>query len=156
MDAKEAYNKLAILCSRKEYCVSDMQKKMQSWKLGSKQESQIIAQLITEKYIDETRFAEAFVKDKFRFNKWGKYKIKFQLKQKNIAQELIDSSIEIITDDEYFEMIEELLISKNKSIKAKTEYERRGKLLRFMTQRGFEIDAVNIKLDALVSDSLNQ
>jgi len=150
VNPKEAFNKLAILCSKKEYCISDMQKKMQYWKLNSKQETQIIAQLIDEKYIDEKRFTEAFVKDKFRFNKWGKYKISFQLKQKGINQELIESALEIITETDYFEIIEELLISKNKSIKAQTEYERRGKLLRFMAQRGFEIDAVNIKLDSLI------
>ena len=152
MNTKESYHKLAVLCSRKEYCISDLQKKMQFWKLSANQENEIIEQLVSEKYVDEVRFTNAFVKDKFRFNKWGKQKISYHLKQKRISQELITNTLDEISKEDYFETIAQLLSSKNKNLKAKDLYDRRAKLLRFMAQRGFEFEAVNIKLDDLFID----
>ena len=152
MDKKEAYHKLAMLCSRKEYCISDLHKKFRFWELSSTQENEIIKQLISEKYVDEERYTEAFVKDKFRFNKWGKQKISYHLKQKQVPQECIDTAIANISDEDYFQTIEQLLQSKNKNVKAKDLYDRRAKLFRFMAQRGFGLDAVNMKLDDLLSE----
>ena len=146
---KEALGKMAMMCSRKEYCRWDVSKKMQNWKLSPEDKEKIIAQLISEKYIDEQRFTEAFVKDKFLFNKWGKHKIKFQLKQKQISEEHIDNALDNISEEDYLETIEQLILSKKKSVKAQSNYEQRGKLIRFMAQRGFELDSVNSVLSDL-------
>lgn len=140
---EEAFVKLAHLCSRKEYCIADVKSKMKYWHLSTSDQDAIVAQLIQEKYIDERRFSEAYVRDKFVFNKWGKYKIAFQLKQKQIDQNIIDDALEQISDEDYFETIQVLAQSKIKQIKAKTEYERNNKLLRFLVQRGFEVEPAN-------------
>jgi len=152
MDTKEAYQKLSLMCSRKEYCSFDMRKKMQLWKLTESQEQSIIDRLFEERYLSEERFTEAFVKDKFRFNKWGKQKIKFQLKQKQIPEEAIELALEQISEEDYIETMQELIASKVKSVKAKTEYERNGKLIRFMVQRGYGISEVNTILEQMKSD----
>ena len=137
------------MCSRKEYCISDLKKKMLNWILSPEQKEDIISNLLQENYIDESRFVKAFVKDKFRFNKWGKIKIVYQLKQKQIASSNIAKALEDISEKDYKELINELLVSKNRNLKAKDSYERKAKLLRFMTQRGFEFELVNNGIDDL-------
>lgn len=152
MDPKEAYRKLTLLCSRKEYCSFDLRKKMQLWKLSESQEQVIIDQLFEERYLSEERFTEAFVKDKFRFNKWGRQKIKFHLKQKQIPEVAIEAALELIDEEDYKTTISELIRSKVKSIKAQSEYEKNGKLIRFMVQRGFGISEVNQVLEQMKTE----
>jgi len=149
MDIKEVYLKLSMLCSRKEYCISDVEKKLDIWKIGEEKQGQIIKDLIAEKFIDETRFVEAFVKDKFRFNRWGRNKIRYHLKQKRISDNLINKALDSIQEIDYQKVVKELLITKNRNLKAKDNYERKTKLIRFMVQRGFEYDALNNEIDDL-------
>jgi regulatory protein len=146
---EEAYHKLALLCSRKEYCISEIRNKMQYWHLSQTDQNAIVNQLIEEKYIDETRYTEAYVRDKFIFNKWGKYKIRFQLKQKQVNPNLIEDALEQISDEDYTETIQALIQSKIRQVKAKNDYERKNKLLRFLVQRGFEMEPSNKVLDTL-------
>jgi len=152
MQTKEVFNKLALLCSRKEYCSYDLSQKMRKWEISEEIQEKIIEDLKKEKYLDEKRFSEAFVKDKFRFNKWGKQKIKYQLRQKRISEFNIENAFEQITDEDYVDMIDTLLITKNKSVKAKNSYEQKNKLLRFMTQRGFEIEDVLKQIEKILLD----
>ncbi len=116
---------------------------MQYWHLSTADQEAIIDQLIHEKFIDEARFAQAYVKDKFVFNKWGKYKISFQLKLKKVPQNLIEDALNQIEEESYKTTIQELAQSKLKQIKGKTSYEKKAKLVRFLVQRGFEMEAVN-------------
>ena len=73
-DQITAYNKAAFLCSRSEHCSFDIQDKLMLWGLSSEDALLVISKLIEEKYLDDERFARAYVKDKFRFNHWGKQK----------------------------------------------------------------------------------
>jgi regulatory protein len=122
---------------------------MQYWHLSQTDQNAIVNQLIEEKYIDETRYTEAYVRDKFIFNKWGKYKIRFQLKQKQVNPNLIEDALEQISDEDYTETIQALIQSKIRQVKAKNDYERKNKLLRFLVQRGFEMEPSNKVLDTL-------
>ncbi len=140
MDYKTALNKAMAICSKKEYCKSEIVQKLQAWNLEEKYFETLIHQLSEDNFFNEERYAEAFVKDKFRFNKWGKIKIKSHLKLKQIDPEIIDKSLNIIDKEDYLNLIESLAISKKKSIKAKNEFEQKQKLLRFLAQRGFELD----------------
>jgi regulatory protein len=149
MTTKEIYSKFALMCSRKEYSAFDVRKKMQNWKLSENNQDKIISDLIKENFINETRFAQAFTKDKFRFNKWGKQKIRYQLKQKQISNHDIEDALCQISNEDYIDMIKNLIESKNRNIKAKSDYERKSKLMRFMAQKGFEIDEVNKIIEEL-------
>lgn len=136
--AQEALAKAQNLCAAQEKCVSDIRKKLYDWKLPLKDHEGVIKKLLEEQFIDENRYALFFAKDKFRYNKWGKIKIEFALKQKNISRELITNSLDEIPDSEYEDMLKKELLKKLKTIKDTDEYTIKSKLLRFAASRGFE------------------
>ena len=133
-----AYDKAAFLCSRSEHCSSDIQEKLKLWGFSAEDAVLVIAKLVEEKYIDDERFARAYVKDKFRFNHWGKQKIAFMLHSKNISLEIMELAFNEIEDEGYSNELRRLLTDKEKSIKAKDKYDKRNKLMRFAMGRGFE------------------
>jgi len=146
---KSALSKAMALCSRREYCIEDIRNKLLSWKVGESDSEKIISALKKENFLNENRYAEAFVKDKFRYNKWGKIKIRANLKMKKIPGEVISSALESIDQDLYIKTIEGLLNGHRRSIKAKNQYDLKGKLLRYGLSKGFESDL----LYELLSDS---
>lgn len=133
-----AYDKAAVLCSRSEYCTYEIGEKLKLWGLSPKEAVLVIENLIAEKYIDDERFARAYAKDKFKFNRWGKQKIAYMLRSKNIPAEIIELAFEEIEDENYTDKLRILLADKTKSIKAKDNYDLRNKLMRFALGRGFE------------------
>ena len=137
-----AYDKAALLCSKSEQCSSEILEKLKLWGLSVEEMEPVIEQLIAEKYLDDERFARAFVKDKFRFNHWGKQKIAHMLQAKKISQEILQLAFEEIEEDGYADELRKLLTDKEKSIKAKDKYDKRNKLMRFALGRGFESNKV--------------
>jgi len=137
-----AYDKAALLCSKSEKCTSEIQEKLKLWGLSAEELDPVIDQLVQEKYLDDERFARAFVKDKFRFNHWGKQKIAHMLHAKNISHEILELAFEEIEEDGYSDELRKLLTDKEKSIKAKDKYDKRNKLMRFALGRGFESNKV--------------
>lgn len=135
---KTALNKAMALCARREFCSGDIRAKLDLWGLNSQDVKSVISTLIKEDFINDKRYAEAFVKDKYRHNKWGKVKIAAHLRVKNIASELIGSALDSLDDDQYKQMIRDTLDSHRKFIKAKNQYDLKGKLLRFGLSKGFE------------------
>lgn len=134
----ELLHKAASYCSISEHCEMDVYEKLKAWEVDTKQAEEIVQHLIDENFLNEERFAKAFVKDKFRFNKWGKIKIKYALKQKRLDNALIDKALASIDDGEYEEMLASILQTKLKSLKWEYEYEKMGKLFNFAQNRGFE------------------
>jgi regulatory protein len=137
---KSALSKAMHLCSLREYCIEDIRAKLQSWKISESDSDKVIAILEKENFINEKRYAEAFVKDKFKYNKWGKIKIRANLKLKKIPGEVITLVLSSIDQDLYRKTIEELLNGHRRSIKAKNQYDLKGKLLRYGLSKGFESD----------------
>jgi regulatory protein len=137
-DQNIAYDKAAFICSRSEHCTSEIQEKLKLWGLSAEDAELVLAKLFEEKYLDDERFARAYVKDKFRFNHWGKQKIAFMLRSKNISSEIMELAFKEIEDEGYSEELRKLLTDKEKSIKAKDQYDKRNKLMRFAMGRGFE------------------
>ena len=93
-DESKAFNRMAGLCAKREYCVFDIKTKLMRSDIETESVERIIEQLKKEKYIDELRFARSFINDKIRFNKWGKIKIDFALKQKRIPQSIISEAFQ--------------------------------------------------------------
>jgi regulatory protein len=135
---KTALNKAMALCARREFCSGDIRVKLESWGLNNSDAKSVISTLIKEDFINDKRYTEAFVKDKYRHNKWGKVKITAHLKAKNIESELISSALASLDDDQYRQMIRDTLNSHRKFVKAKNQYDLKGKLLRFGLSKGFE------------------
>jgi regulatory protein len=143
----DAFQKAAFLCSKAEKCSGDILKKLASWGLDDGDAAIVLKQLVEEKYVDDERYARSYVHDKFRFNKWGKIKIAYQLRANRVNPGVIDAALSMIDDEAYFETLVALVSEKNKSIKAVNPYDRKAKLIRFAQSRGFEMDLIYKALD---------
>jgi regulatory protein len=135
---KTALSKAMALCSRIEYCSSDIRKKLQAWDVPSGDENKIINALIKDNFINEERYTKAFVRDKFRHNRWGRIKIAAHLKSKGLGNEIIRAALEEIDNEEYIRVIKSLITSHRKTTRSKNQYDLKGKLLRFGLSKGFE------------------
>jgi regulatory protein len=135
---KTALTKAMRICSRRELCISDVETKLESWGVTQPDTHRIVDILLKENFINEERYAKAFVNDKFSYNKWGKIKIATHLKAKRIPPATISLALDTIDNSQYIATIEALLKSHKRTIKAKNNYELKAKLLRFGLSRGFE------------------
>lgn len=137
---KTSLSRAMAICSGSEHCISDIRSKLQSWGVNETDEARIINVLIHENFINERRYAEAFTRARFRYNKWGKIKIGAGLKMKNIPGEIIKGALASIDDESYRRTIEDLISAHRRSVKAKNQYDLKGKLLRYGLSKGFESD----------------
>ena len=147
MTEQEAYLQLAALCAQAEHCQQEMRDKMRRWELDETVQNRIIDRLIKERYIDDERYARAFVKDKIRYNKWGRRKVQQALWMKRIDADIQQRVLDEIDEKEYLDVLRPLLKQKRKSIKAESDYELNQKLLRFALSRGFGFDIIRQCLD---------
>ena len=147
---EEAFLQLAALCANAEHCQYDMLEKMKRWELSDEAQARVMARLIEERYVDDRRYARAFVKDKIRYNKWGHRKVQQGLWMKRIDKEIQDEVLNEIDEKEYLNVLKPLLKQKRKSIKANSDYELNQKLVRFAYGRGFTFEIIRQCLD--VSD----
>ena len=99
--------------------------------------------------IDETRYASFYTNDKFKFNKWGKIKIRYSLKQKFIPDHLINGALDNIDMDVYLETLSTLIEGKARSVKSSNQYDKKAKLIRFAQGRGFEYEIINEVIGSL-------
>ena len=102
----------------------------------------VVARLVKERFIDEERYSRAFVRDKFRYNHWGRVRIEQELKRKKIAQRHINEALEEIDEKDNLKALREMIQKKRPSVKGKNEYEIKGKLIRFALGRGFQMDDI--------------
>ena len=142
MTEQEAYLQLAALCAQAEHCQQEMRDKMRRWGLDETVQNRIIDRLIKERYVDDERYARAFVKDKIRYNKWGRRKVQQALWMKRIDADIQQQVLDEIDEKEYLDVLRPLLKQKRKSIKAESDYELNQKLLRFALSRGFGFDII--------------
>ena len=108
---------MAGQCSKKEYCSADVLAKLRRWELPEKDIAEIMAFLVKNRFLDDTRFAEAYARDKFRFNRWGKLKIAQMLRRKQVADSVIGQALAALPEEDTDATCMELLRQKNKSIK---------------------------------------
>ena len=142
MTEQEAFLQLASLCANAEHCQHEMLEKMRKWELTEAVQARVMARLVKERYVDDERYARAFVKDKIRYNKWGRRKVQQALWLKRIDDDVQQTVLDEISDEEYLKVLKPLLKLKNKSIKAESDYERNQKLVRFALGRGFTFDLI--------------
>ena len=143
MTEQEAYLQLAALCAQAEHCQQEMRDKMRRWELDETVQNRIIARLVKERYIDDERYTRAFVKDKIRYNKWGRRKVQQALWMKHIDTDIQQRVLDEIDEKEYLDVLRPLLKQKRKSIKAANDYELNQKLVRC----GFTFDIIRQCLD---------
>jgi regulatory protein len=142
MTEQEAYLQLAALCAQAEHCQQEMRDKMRRWELDETVQNRIITRLVKERYIDDERYARAFVKDKIRYNKWGRRKVQQALWLKHIDSDIQQRVLDEIDEKEFLDVLRPLLKQKRKSIKAASDYELNQKLVRFALGRGFGFNII--------------
>ena len=140
---QQTYSKMAQLCSRSEQCSADIRKKILAYEIVEEIVDEIIDKLIEEKFIDDERYVRAYVKDKFRFNKWGKTKMRYYLKAKGLSDEVIEQGLAVIDDEKYRDLLVRTMKSKAKTIKKKNKFDKMGQVIRFAQSRGFEPELIH-------------
>lgn len=134
-------DRLRALCSRREYCVSDIMKKALKALDGDKETAQtILMRLQEEKYVDNTRYASAFARDKSSIQGWGPVKIRYMLSAKGVSSDDISSALEEIDPQKHSDRLDKLLLVKKKSLNEDPQI--RLKLLRFAIGRGYGYEEV--------------
>ncbi len=144
---QEAYLTLAALCAQAEHCQWEMLEKMRRWEVPEEAQARVMQRLVKERYVDDERYAQAFAKDKIRYNKWGRRKVDQALWQKHIDEDIRKRVLDEVDDDEYLKVLRPLLKQKRKSTKANSDYELNQKLMRFALGRGFTFDIIRQCID---------
>ncbi len=139
---QQALQRLMALCARGEHSSGEMLEKMRRWNVDDEAQARIMQRLINERYVDDERFARAFVNDKIKYNQWGSRRIEQALWQKGIDKETRQAVLAEIDDEQYLEVLRPLLKAKARSVKANSEYERQMKLARFAMGRGFTFNLI--------------
>ena len=143
MEYKVALQRAAALCSRQEQCSRHIRQKLNSWKVAAEDAENIIDLLKKEKFLDDQRYANFYIRDKFRFNAWGKIKLTVMLTQKGIPQEVIEEALKQIDPELYKQTCTRLISEKAATLKESNQFKRKGKLFRYAAQRGFESDLIH-------------
>ena len=152
MTGKQAYQRLTDLCARSEHCQHEMLEKMRQWGVPEEEQAQVMARLVKERYVDDERFTRAFVKDKIRYNKWGRRKVEQALWLKHIDRDIQQQVLDEVDDDEYLSVLRPLLKQKRRSVKAASDYELNQKLVKFALSRGFTYDIIRQCIDGDVDE----
>ena len=117
ISVKEAEEKAMNLCSRREYSRKEMFEKVISWGCLPADAQTVVDFLVKHNFIDDRRYAETFVKDKFKFNKWGRIKLTYMLYKQGIGDSDIRAGISAIDEDDYINLLTNELYKKRKTIK---------------------------------------
>lgn len=147
-----AYLQLAQLCARSEHCQHDLLEKMRRWEMSDEAQARVMQRLVSERYVDDERYARAFVRDKIRYNKWGRRKVEQALWQKRIDEDIRQLVLDEVDDEEYLSVLRPLLKQKRRSTKAESDYELNQKLVRFALGRGYTYDIIRQCLDVSEED----
>ena len=142
-----AYLQLAQLCARSEHCQYDLTEKMRRWEMSDEAQARVMQRLVSERYVDDERYARAFVRDKIRYNKWGRRKVEQALWQKRIDDDIRQRVLGEVDEEEYLSVLRPLLKQKRRSTKAESDYELNQKLVRFALSRGFTYDIIRQCID---------
>ena len=147
MNGQQAYSRLTALCARSEHCQQEMLEKMRQWGVTDEEQAQVMARLVKEKYVDDSRYARAFVNDKVHYDRWGRRKVEQALRQKHIDSEICREVLDAVPPQDYVEALKPLLKQKRRSTKAANAYELNMKLTRYALSRGYGIDIVKQCID---------
>ena len=139
-------------CAKEEHCQSDVKKKLRSYGIAEEETDICLAELISEGFINEQRYADLFAVSKFHQNKWGKNKIAMHLRAKEISQPCIRKALEGIDPEEYCDTINRLFEKRMPEGKSEISYVERKKAISFLIGRGFEYSEITKALDLPCDD----
>lgn len=163
LSEEQALCRLARLCSASEHCRQEMADKCEQWGLTPEEVRRVVGRLVKEGFVDDSRFAPLFVKDKARFAGWGPIKVRMQLKAKGVDDDLAEQAIDSFPSDEWHAILLKALAAKLRTAKAPEEADDGiaygsklyASLVRFAMQRGFEYDEIRKAIGELASSERN-
>ncbi|MEJ7821089.1 MAG: regulatory protein RecX [Chitinophagaceae bacterium] len=148
LSKEQALPKIKQYCAYQERCHAEVREKLYSYRLYKNDVDQLISQLIEENYLNEERFAIQYAGGKFRMNQWGRVKIKYALRQKQVSEYSIKKGLKEIGDADYKKTLQKLAVQKLKTLKSETNiFSKKKKLQDYLLQKGYEI--------TLIADAIN-
>lgn len=138
----EAGEKIRSYCAYRERSQYEVRSKLYDYGLYTDAVNEIIAALIQENFLNEERFARAFVRGKFSIKKWGRIKIRQALFPHQLSDYILNRAFAEIDEDEYLKTLEEIIAKKSKQVSLKNEFQRKGKIAQYAISRGFEPELV--------------
>jgi regulatory protein len=148
---EEAKKKLEHYCAYQERCYKEVTQKLMQMQMIPEARDHIIVHLLEHNFLNEERYAKAFVSGKFNMKKWGKQRLILELKQKDISNYNIDSALKIIDEVDYFRAFNQLAEKKLESIKEPDKFKKKKKLIDYLLYRGWETHLVYDKVNELIS-----
>ncbi|TCC99873.1 regulatory protein RecX [Pedobacter psychroterrae] len=142
LDRRAALAKAEHYCAYQERSQQEVRNKLYEWGLWSSDVEELIAELIQTNFLNEERFAMAYVSGKFNIKKWGKIKIKQGLKLKRVPDKMILNALKSINYDNYLNTIKLAAEKKLNVITEKDPYKKRYKLVSYLLSKGFENDLI--------------
>ena len=138
---QQALQSLMRMCARSERSSGDALRLMKRWGVADDDARKVLARLQSERFIDDARYAEAFVRDKLNLSGWGAYKIKMSLRAKGISREVIEEVVApMIEATDMTERLEEMMQRKMRTLKYSSPYDAKIKLIRFAASRGYDME----------------
>jgi regulatory protein len=147
---EQALNALMRLCSKTEKSSGDALRLMYRWGVPIAERQGVLDKLVEMRFIDDARYAEAYTREKSQLAGWGARKIAQNLYQKGVSKDIVAKTLAMLESDDQRAMLEKRLQRKLPTIKATTDYERRGKLLRYALSLGYDYDMVISVIDTLL------
>lgn len=139
----QAKQKIEAYCAYQDRCHYEVSNKLSQWGISGEQKEQLIADLIVNRFLDEERFAESYVSGKFRIKKWGRIKIRQQLKSKFVPEYCIRKALNGIDGDEYYSTLKQLAERKCDELKHERDsWKKKAKIMRYLASKGFEQDLI--------------
>lgn len=148
---EQALASLMRLCSRAEKSSGDALRLMSRWGVDPSKRQEVLRRLIKERFIDDERYAEAFVREKSRLDGWGEYKIKQGLRAKGIAADVIARHVGALSKDESADRLMQMMTRRYRATKESDVYKLKGKLLRYGLSLGYEYDCVSDIVERIVN-----
>jgi len=149
---EQALYNLQKYCTYQDRCHIEVERKLTEMRMIPQAKEQIIMSLIKDDYLNEERFASAFVKGKFRIKKWGKIRLKLELKKRNISTYLIKIALKQISAEDYIATFEEIANKKAKLIKANSILLKKKKLADYLFYKGWESSMIYQKVNQVFKD----
>ena len=152
--AQQALQSLMRLCARSEKSSGDALRLMNQWQVPQSECGAVLDKLLKDRFIDDSRYAEAYVREKSRLSGWGARKIAMQLRQKGVSQDVIAEALKQLDSDIELPRLVEKLRRKARTTKYSSDYELRGKLLRYALSLGFDYDLAQRAVEESVAEDL--
>ena len=134
----QVLDKMAKYCAYQERCVKDVRDKLKTFDIPEEEKAKILDYLLDNRFVNDERYAKAFVRGKVNQSGWGVNKIRFHLIQKDIDKNIIEEALGQTDEEAYRQRLIEILETKSKTVKAVNDFEKKRKLATYAMQKGFE------------------